>query len=156
MYCLKPCANIYILTTRAKPSTLNLILNATPSRNLENGPKQRRRKQRQKENPFGSHDKTKEEIIGMSVKRKEAKKNQEMDEAVDKKDSVEVGKDDKKPGKVDAEEGQDARIKSEDKKSGGEIFDEAIKIAHAEIVKKKKTERSGSGPAGLDQEHQGR
>ena len=86
----------------------------------------------------------KEETMGMPVKRKEAKKNQEMDEAVDKKDSVEVGKDDKKPGKVDAEEGQDARIKSEDKKSGGEIFDEAVKIAHAE---KKKTEGSGSGPA---------
>ena len=82
----------------------------------------------------------KEETMGMPVKRKEAKKNQEMDEAVDKKDSVEVGKDDKKPGKVDAEEDQDARIKSEDKKSGGEIFDEAIKIAHAEIVKR-------SGPA---------
>ena len=89
----------------------------------------------------------KEETMGMPVKRKEAKKNQEMDEAVDKKDSVEVGKDDKKPGKVDAEEDQDARIKSEDKNSGGEIFDEAIKIAHAEIVKKKKTEGSGSGPA---------
>ena len=89
----------------------------------------------------------KEETMGMPVKRKEAKKNQEMDEAVDKKDSVEVGKDDKKPGKVDAEEDQDARIKSEDKKCGGEIFDEAIKIAHAEIVKKKKTEGSGSGPA---------
>ena len=57
----------YLYTTRAKPSTLNLILNATPSRNLENGPKQRRRKQRQKENPFGSHDKTKEEIIAMAV-----------------------------------------------------------------------------------------
>ena len=73
----------------------------------------------------------KEETMGMPVKRKEAKKNQEMEEAVDKKDSAEVGKDDKKPGKVDAEEGQDARIKSEDKKSGGEIFDEAVKIAHA-------------------------
>ena len=85
-------------------------------------------------------DVAKEETMGMPVKRKEAKKNQEMDEAVDKKVSMEVGKEDKKPGKVDAEEGQDARIKSEDKKSGGEIFDEAIKIAHAEIVKR-------SGPA---------
>ena len=56
-------------------------------------------------------DVAKEETMGMPVKRKEAKKNQEMDEAVDKKDSVEVGKDDKKPGKVDAEEDQDARIK---------------------------------------------
>ena len=89
----------------------------------------------------------KEETMGMPVKRKEAKKNQEMDEAVDKKDSVEVGKDDKKPGKMDAEEDQDARIKSEDKKSGEKIFDEAIKIAHAEIAKKNETEGSGSGPA---------
>ena len=89
----------------------------------------------------------KEETMGMPVKGKEAKKNQEMDEAVDKKVSMEVGKEDKKPGKVDAEEGQDARIKSEDKKSGGEIFDEAIKIAHAEIAKKNETEGSGSGPS---------
>ena len=34
-----------------------------------------------------------------------------MDEAVDRKVSMEVGKEDKKPGKVDAEEDQDARIK---------------------------------------------
>ena len=65
-------------------------------------------------------DVAKEETLGTTVKGKEAKKNQLMDEAVGKMDPVEVGKDEKKPGKVDAEaeEDEDARSKSEDKKSG--------------------------------------
>ena len=58
-------------------------------------------------------DVAKEETLGTTVKGKEAKKNQLMDEAVGKMDPVEVGKDEKKPGKVDAEaeEDEDARSK---------------------------------------------
>ena len=56
-------------------------------------------------------DVAKEETLGTTVKGKEAKKNQLMDEAVGKMDPVEVGKDEKKPGKVDAEAEEDERSK---------------------------------------------
>ena len=93
-------------------------------------------------------DTAKEETVDMTVKGKEAKKNQELDKAVG---FIEVDKeDDKKPEKVEAEAEEDkdaSRRKSEYKKSGGEIFDEAIKRVHARIVKERETERSASGPA---------
>ena len=67
-------------------------------------------------------DVAKEETMGMPVKGKEAKKNQEMDEAVDKKDSdvKKISKADGRGGeKVDGEEEQKAR-RAEAKEVGEE------------------------------------
>ena len=87
-------------------------------------------------------DVAKEETMGMTVKGKEAKKNKEMDEAVGKKDSVEVGKGVKGPGNVEAEVDKDVRSKSEDKK----IYEEEEKIFDSTEKKETETE-SGSGSA---------
>ena len=87
-------------------------------------------------------DVAKEETMGMTVKDKEAKKNKEMDEAVGKKDSVEVGKGVKGPGNVEAEVDKDVRSKSEDKK----IYEEEEKIFDSTEKKETETE-SGSGSA---------
>ena len=62
-------------------------------------------------------DVAKEETMGMPVKGKEAKKNQEMDEAVDKKDSdvKKISKADGRGGeKVDGEEEQKAKTYSKE------------------------------------------
>ena len=62
-------------------------------------------------------DVAKEETMGMPVKGKEAKKNQEMDEAVDKKDSdvKKISKADGRGGeKVDGEEEQKANTYSKE------------------------------------------
>ena len=94
-------------------------------------------------------DVAKEETMGMTVKGKEAKKNKEMDEAVGKKDSVEVGKGVKGPGNVEAEVDKDVRSKREDKKifeEGEKMFAEGEKIFDATEKKETETE-SGSGSA---------
>ena len=89
--------------------------------------------------------------MGMTVKGKEAKKNKEMDEAVGKKDSVEVGKGVKGPGNVEAEVDKDVRSKREDKKifeEGEKMFAEGEKIFDATEKKETETEtESGSGSA---------
>ena len=98
-------------------------------------------------------DVAKEETMGMTVKGKEAKKNKEMDEAVGKKDSVEVGKGVKGPGNVEAEVDKDVRSKREDKKifeEGEKMFAEGEKIFDATEKKETETEtetESGSGSA---------
>ena len=100
-------------------------------------------------------DVAKEETMGMTVKGKEAKKNKEMDEAVGKKDSVEVGKGVKGPGNVEAEVTKDVRSKREDKKifeEGEKMFAEGEKIFDATEKKETETEtetetESGSGSA---------
>ena len=89
--------------------------------------------------------------MGMTVKGKEAKKNKEMDEAVGKKDSVEVGKGVKGPGNVEAEVDKDVRSKREDKKifeEGEKMFAEGEKIFDATEKKETETETEpGSGSA---------
>ena len=85
-------------------------------------------------------DVDKEATTGVTVKEKETKKNQETDEAGVKKDPKKMGN--KKLGEAEAEVDKDGRSKGEERKSGGEVFDAAIKIVHAEIAKKKE----GSGP----------
>ena len=88
-------------------------------------------------------DVDKEATTGVTVKEKETKKNQETDDAGGKKDPKKMGK--KKLGEAEAEDDKDGKSKGEERKSGGEVFDAAIRIVHAEIAKEKETEE-GSGP----------
>ena len=102
-------------------------------------------------------DVAKEASKGMTVKGKETMKNKEIEEAVGKEDSLEAGKGNKKAGELEAKDDKDSRSKNEDNRSvetkeGEKIFDEAIKVAHAEIAAKKKesedlNKRKGSGGA---------